>query len=318
MNIVYASSEKYARFAYCSMLSLLENNRSIIHNIFLIEEGFSPETKMLFYTLGNEFSVKITLLKFDCSLVPGLNVDEWHGSMILYSKLLLTKFPELNSIEKIIYLDSDTIILDDLSELYQLDMTDCYIAGLLLPPSKYRPNSVRECSMYMHGGVNLINLDLIKKHKKDQNIITALNKFETLPKIGPADETVINYVFSKGMRSIHVRFNLTSQLLYLDEAKNEILNGSKQNISQIDIDYAIDNPCVIHFTEKFWARPWKINSKHPFVNDFLRFYNRTPWSELLEKNNFPLSCRIEKLLFDYINIHCLAFGRDILHYLKQK
>ena len=77
----------------------------------------------------------------------------------------------IKDIDKIIYLDGDTLTYGDLTEMYNLDMTDLYFRGI----REYRPNmKYTNVTRYICAGVMLMNLNLIRKNKvfeKLKNII---------------------------------------------------------------------------------------------------------------------------------------------------
>ena len=79
----------------------------------------------------------------------------------------LTKyFPEL---DKILWLDDDTIVQNDIDELWDIDMTDHYFAGVL-EPEKSTPEKP-----YINAGVMMINLEKLRKDGMDDILINALN-----------------------------------------------------------------------------------------------------------------------------------------------
>lgn len=77
-------------------------------------------------------------------------------------------FPEH---DRILSLDADTIVLDDLSELWELDMDGCYLAGV--PETKLSRELGRP---YINMGVALFNLQLIRQDGLDQKMLEAVNR----------------------------------------------------------------------------------------------------------------------------------------------
>ena len=66
----------------------------------------------------------------------------------------------LPNINKIIYLDGDTITLIDLKEMYDIDMDNYYYKGFLdYLKDSFNPNN----NLYLCSGVLLINLEELRK-----------------------------------------------------------------------------------------------------------------------------------------------------------
>ncbi len=76
----------------------------------------------------NKIGMDITLIKLNSEHFVG-----WKGHNTTYYRLLL---PKLLDFDKVIYIDSDTIVLSDLFELYNHDLSDSLVAGELAPESR--------------------------------------------------------------------------------------------------------------------------------------------------------------------------------------
>ena len=109
-----------------------------------------------------------------------------------YRLIIAELIPNLN---KIIYLDGDTLIYNDLREMYNLKMNNLFFRGIHeIPPyyhaKKYKLNK----SKYICDGIMLMNLKLIRKEKvfkKSKEFY--INQFNN--KIIYPDQDIINYLF---------------------------------------------------------------------------------------------------------------------------
>jgi lipopolysaccharide biosynthesis glycosyltransferase len=88
--------------------------------------------------------------------------------MVLIRAAYTKIFPEL---DRILSIDMDTIVNENVSDLWDLDLTDYYIAA------------VEECELtkeegsYFNMGVAMLNLKKIREDKKDDEIIDAINTY---------------------------------------------------------------------------------------------------------------------------------------------
>ena len=104
----------------------------------------------------------------------GPNYRQQWSWMVLMRAVLTKVLPEE---ERILSLDNDTLVLGDVSELWDLDMAEYYFAGVR-EPGKVTALTDR----YYNFGVNFQNLDRIRADGIDEAAIRELNEnFYTAP-----------------------------------------------------------------------------------------------------------------------------------------
>lgn len=81
-----------------------------------------------------------------------------------YSKI----FPEL---DRILSIDMDTVVNENISDLWDLDLTNYYLAAV-----EEQELSQKEGS-YINMGVAMLNLKKIREDKKDDELINSLNNY---------------------------------------------------------------------------------------------------------------------------------------------
>lgn len=109
--------------------------------------------------------INITNQKWFGSKCPNI-IEDWGGIMILIRAAYSKIFPDL---DKILSLDIDTMVVDDISELWELDLSNYYLAGVR--DIKY----LCKGSFYMNGGVVMHNLKKIREDYFDEIAISLLN-----------------------------------------------------------------------------------------------------------------------------------------------
>ena len=130
LDVVYSSDDNYAQHVGVSMLSLFENNKSFGSiNIYLIENRISMANKNNLVSICEKYNRKLKFIDFyEYSNNLNLNMEH-HISTNAYARLFLPRILE-KSIDKIIYLDCDSIINSSLSNLWRLDISNYYVAGV--------------------------------------------------------------------------------------------------------------------------------------------------------------------------------------------
>ena len=112
-------------------------------------------------------------------------------------KVALTKY--LKKVNRALMLDYDTIVVDDISELWGTKLGKCYWAGV--------PNLgiVRPVGnpTYYNAGVALMNYELIRKDKMDDAMIQSLNTY----KAKYLDQDVLNDFSGGHIKELPLRFN---------------------------------------------------------------------------------------------------------------
>ena len=97
----------------------------------------------------------------------GPNYSSHWTYMALMRVALSKEFPKL---DRVLSLDNDTIIKGDVSELWDLDLTDYYFAGAR------EPAKCTDELLYCNFGVVMLNLEKMRKDKMDTKVIRELNK----------------------------------------------------------------------------------------------------------------------------------------------
>ena len=143
-----------------SINSLLANSPKIDRVVILCEDDVFP------YPLPDK--VETINVSGQTFFPPdGPNYRNGWSYMVLLRAALAKIFPEE---EKILCLDADTIIYRELSGLWDLDMDDYYVAGVLEPgkTETYGRN-------YINCGVTFWNLDAMREYGAADRYINAIN-----------------------------------------------------------------------------------------------------------------------------------------------
>ena len=90
-----------------------------------------------------------------------------------YMALLKTALGEIfTDTKQILWLDCDTIIDDDISDLFEVDLTGYYYAGV------FEPAKSKDIFRYVNVGVLLCNLDSLRRMGKELEMIHFINQYQ--------------------------------------------------------------------------------------------------------------------------------------------
>lgn len=168
VNIVFTTDNNYKEPLKTALYSLIKNkNPDTVYNINILCVDF--ETKDLsIYDKYNSKTVHIKSIPLklsDISDVGDYDVNFHVTRADLFKFFMPQIFPEL---DKILYLDVDILVLGDLSDLYNTDLKNKYIAAVHNSNSKQSYNC----------GVLLYNLKQWRRHNLTNKLIKSKNKDE--------------------------------------------------------------------------------------------------------------------------------------------
>ena len=133
IRIIAASDDRYALPLGVMLTSLCENTRSRNRiQVYIIDGGISPLNKEKLQRIAEKYQVSFCFLTINNSEFEGLVVSSY-WTIVTYYRLVI---PDLldSSIEKVLYLDCDLILTDDIAYLWDIDISPlvswgCYQCG---------------------------------------------------------------------------------------------------------------------------------------------------------------------------------------------
>lgn len=157
---VYSGTRNIYENMLTSAKSLLEHS-NVEKIYFLIEDDIFP------YSLPAEIEcINISNQQYFPSTGP--NYDNVLTYMVLLRAAYTKFFPHL---DKILSIDMDTIVNENISDLWEIDLSNYYLAAV-----EERVLTEKEGS-YFNMGVVMLNLHKMREDKKDDELINAINTY---------------------------------------------------------------------------------------------------------------------------------------------
>lgn len=203
---VYGATRNVYGDLIAPIKSLMLN--SDVDQIYVLAEDDSVEPIVL------PEEVKIVNVSDQKYFLPGgANYDQRWTWMTLMRIALCHVFPKM---DKIVWFDNDTIVQKDISDLWDIDLGDCYVAGVKEPPQSRR-------NLYINAGVLVFNLELLRKGKADE-MIRVLNR----QKLAYPDQDVINCLCQGYIKEIPSCYNVYDQTTKTEDQRVIHLAGMRQ------------------------------------------------------------------------------------------
>ena len=235
------------------MTSACANNneeQNILVYYLLLSSNFNKANIDIFESLKMNYTVKINYY-----IIPPrfFRLRNWGyaGNDCIYYKLLLPIiFPEF---ERIIYLDCDTLVFKDLSEMYNLDFNGNYYLGYPFHNADMLDKFGIKVINYINGGVLLINIEKLIKNNKDFGLIEFVIKNNH--RLYFLEQDAINvYLYPEvGLLPLQYGLYLFGNFSVYQNIVKKML---RVKLNETELKQAIDSPAIIHFSccgPKIWS-----------------------------------------------------------------
>lgn len=266
ISIAYAPDDNYVNQTVVSMKSALEHNEQV--EFIIMYSKLSAESMQKLGAVGGS----LRLIKMDESQFADLTLSKW----VTVQAWFRIKLPDLcKDLDKVLYLDCDTLIRGNLDELFSLDLTDKYLAGVkdVWGVSKYVKRLGMKSGVYVNSGMLLFNCDYCRKeHFFDKVVEFAKNNAKI---IEFCDQDSINKVIDEHKLVISPKYNLMDTWWrggyyeFEGEEETEYLQSK-------------ENPVIVHLTglkpafkgcgNKFKDEWWEVAKKTKIYDELLRDY----------------------------------------------
>ena len=266
------------------MTSLLHNRmQSSFYNIHLLtNNNLTKEAMIKINKIAEKFgnnSVKLNYYNLENYFK---NATTGHLSVATYFKLALPSL--LPNLDKIIYADLDTINLNDLTEMYNIEFKEKMYFGGTLDYIDHL-SQLREFGLssdkYINGGVLLMNL----KAMREDSIDKKLSDFIATHTLKLLEQTAINCICYNNIQILPYKYNVFAYPTFEIFAKinNQQNNKYKFNNSELLKDY--NEPTFFHYISL--PKPW-LRSTTKFNRVYWWYYAKMSgfYQEILDYYKF--------------------------------
>ena len=194
MNIAFCVNNSYIPYITVAIKSIAEIHRHCDVCIHVLTDKISESNRRrLAETIEGYDHITTEIHIVDTTLLKGVKTGVW--TIYAWYRILL---PELlpSDIKKVLYLDADTLVVDDLSELFLTDMTSIAIAAALDPMSSdefaFERCGYKSDKKYICSGILLMNLEYWREKGLAKMLVDWANS--NSERIMFPDQDAINYV----------------------------------------------------------------------------------------------------------------------------
>jgi len=319
MNILYQSDDNYAIYMGVSICSLLENNKSAKNIcIYIIDDAITEVHKSEIKEMVASYNREVVFIPAELILEkPNSKLFAEYTGMRKnkhsYLKLFLAGvLPE--SLDRILYIDCDTLVTGSVEDVFNIDMKENCIAmsydSLIYQAKKTIGFELTD--EYYNSGVILVDLNNWKKHNCENRIVEHVKEHG---QYGTVDQDVLNVELKEEIYTLPMAYNV--QPIHLVYSIKTYFRNYKMKdcyYTKQEIEEAVNKPIVLHFLRYIGESPWHKDNVHPASDAFDSYLKLTPWKDYEKQpSNRGFIFKVEKLLYKVLPKEIFIFIFTLYH-----
>lgn len=197
--VFYACDDSFVKYTMVSIKSLMEHaSKERQYVIHILHSDISEEMKQRVLNMAQDnFKISFDNVgKYLSSIHEKLPIRDYYSHTTYFRMFIAEMFPEY---DKAIYLDSDTIVLDDIVKLYNCELGDYYVGAAreqVMVQTDVYGNYVEQVlgidrNQYFNAGILLINCEQFRKQHVLEQFGTLLRLYDF---VVTQDEDYLNVI----------------------------------------------------------------------------------------------------------------------------
>ena len=236
--IFYACDDNFVKYTIVSMHSMIRNaSKDFQYHVYILHTGISRSMMEKVLALKNDrFEISFeNVTGYLESISDKLPIRDYYSKTTYYRFFIAEMFP---AYDKAIYIDSDTVVQGDISELYLTDIKDAYVGAcheqVMVQVDEYGTYCERVVGGSRHNffnaGILLINCERFRTRRVLDKFIDYLHVYNF---VVTQDEDYLNLICK-------------DHVYWLDQRWNTEIFG--------EIAYPIEEAKILHYI--MTSKPW--------------------------------------------------------------
>lgn len=196
--------------------------------------------------VGNK--IRFDFVSVPISLFAGFPISKRYPQQIYYRLAAPLLLP--SELDRILYLDVDTIVINSLTELITMPFDGAYLMACThvhkpLEKLNQARLSMKQESPYINSGVMLLNLPLFREHLELAEIRAFANEKKRI--LFLPDQDILTALYGNYVKLLDsLRYNLSDRVLAFHNAEVQE--------EKLDIEWVRKNSVILHYCGK--SKPW--------------------------------------------------------------
>ena len=198
--VFFSTDDRYLPFLDIAVASLIDHaSKDYRYRLIILHTGLSAEgMEKLLRHRSEGFFIEFVDISTEVENIRAAFKDVYHFSVVTYYRLFIASlFPQY---QRIVYLDSDLVVLGDVSELYHTDLNGAIFAAA---PEQYvrntpdfRDYAERALDVdpdgYVNAGVLVLDLEEFRRHRIEERFVELITRYG-FDLLDP-DQAYLNYL----------------------------------------------------------------------------------------------------------------------------
>lgn len=250
MNILVSINQNYLGHLKTLVKSIALSNPEGYFDFYVMSRDLQEKhLEELQKTFNKQFRFHLIFITDnDIQLFP---VVEKRYPVEIYFRLFAAKYlPE--NLDRVLYLDTDIVVINSLSQLYEMDFQNCYFIGTThVQKLIHKFHEIRldmnKAHVYLNTGVLLINLKLLRNINVEGEVKDFIWKNKR--KLMLPDQDIISALYGDKVKLVDdLKYNLGERGLRLYQIRNKVV---------LDLDWIRKHTVIVHYYGR--NKPWKKN-----------------------------------------------------------
>lgn len=275
MDIFYTVDDNFVPQLAANICSACENHPQAGDLVFhIFSKGISAHNQQTLRDFAAGYGQDVAFYDISGFMDKlGFEFDTTGWNEIVLARLLMAEFLP-NDLERVIYLDADTLVIGDIADLWNQDLGEKTL-GMACEPTADRARRV-DLGIggynYHNAGVLLVDLCKWRSRSYQDKILSYCQA--NAGKLFANDQDALNVVLKDDIKSLSPRFDYSNVFDYYSyKFLNKLMPGFT---TREDYDASKQQPVVVHFLGE--ERPWRAGNTHRFSAAYHRYLERTPWA----------------------------------------
>ena len=257
-HILYATDKNYCELCAVSLYSLLSNlnGKAVIHII----ESSLEERKDDLRRIADQFECDIDFIPIEdiSKRLVDAGIPPYRGGYSPYARFFISDYIDEG---RVLYLDCDTLVKEDLSSIIHFDLKGNPI-GAVIDQSTSSVNVLighTKKDKYFNSGILLFDARMCREQNVPETFLEAVKTIDLSNTFLGADQEIMNVAFFNKITTLPVSANMMftcrffkPSAIYSVSSKNSSTYYTKEEFEEGN-----RKPLVIHFAGGAPYQPWR-------------------------------------------------------------
>lgn len=286
IHVGIAFDQNYLSPFYALATSIFVNNKKHAIVIHAIVSGVTADDKEKIKKFVEDHKGKIFYYEIDEKTVSQFVVVSKWTSAVYYRLYFPSLVPE--NVKRLLYLDTDTLVLGDIENLYKHDLEHYPVGAVYDDYVKKSPElGIDAEGQYFNSGVLLMDVKRWREQKISEQAFGFLTQFPE--KIKYVDQDALNAVLKKNWKHLNCQYNT----MYSTIPEGMSSEKRKQFIQQV---------IILHFTLQ---RPWNLLCQNRYRQLYFDYLEKSALKSYKKYTDFSwtkipqlIKLRMQEFYFD--------------------